>query len=79
MSHRESMSSVDTTWLRMDRPQNLMLIVGSGWWKARSLDRLDNQLAERQLTFGATATMKRGLPSAPREYTSSKLKEYTYL
>ncbi len=28
MSHRERMSSVDTTWLRMDRPNNLMMIVG---------------------------------------------------
>lgn len=28
MSHRESMSSVDTAWLRMDRPSNLMQIVG---------------------------------------------------
>ena len=28
MSHRERMSSVDTTWLRMDRPTNLMVILG---------------------------------------------------
>jgi len=27
MSRSERMSSVDTTWLRMDRPNNLMLIV----------------------------------------------------
>jgi len=27
MSHSERMSSVDTTWLRMDRPHNLMTIV----------------------------------------------------
>jgi diacylglycerol O-acyltransferase len=26
--HREKMSSVDTAWLRMDRPANLMMIVG---------------------------------------------------
>jgi len=28
MSQSERMSSVDTTWLRMDRPNNLMMIVG---------------------------------------------------
>ena len=28
MSTRERMSSVDTAWLRMDRPNNLMMIVG---------------------------------------------------
>ncbi len=27
MGHSERMSSVDTTWLRMDRPANLMMIV----------------------------------------------------
>src|SRR5512143_3015283 len=28
MSNRERISSVDTAWLRMDRPTNLMMIVG---------------------------------------------------
>ncbi|MEP7085108.1 MAG: wax ester/triacylglycerol synthase domain-containing protein, partial [Betaproteobacteria bacterium] len=28
MNKREKMSSVDTAWLRMDRPTNLMMIVG---------------------------------------------------
>jgi hypothetical protein len=28
MSQRERISSVDTAWLRMDRPTNLMMIVG---------------------------------------------------
>ena len=27
MTHSERMSSVDTTWLRMDRPTNLMMLV----------------------------------------------------
>ncbi len=27
MTHIERMTPVDTTWLRMDRPQNLMTIV----------------------------------------------------
>jgi WS/DGAT/MGAT family acyltransferase len=52
MSHRERMSSIDTTWLRMDRPQNLMIIVAV--WMLEGpveIDRLENQLAERQLTY----------------------------
>ena len=28
MAHSERMDPVDTTWLRMDRPTNLMVIVG---------------------------------------------------
>lgn len=28
MPRRERMSAVDTAWLRMDRPTNLMMIVG---------------------------------------------------
>ena len=52
MSHREEMSSVDTTWLRMDRPQNLMLIVAVWMLEGPvALDRLEKQLAERQLTY----------------------------
>ena len=52
MSHREPMSSVDTTWLRMDRPQNLMLIAtGPSSIQTATLDRLEKQLAERQLTY----------------------------
>jgi diacylglycerol O-acyltransferase / wax synthase len=52
MGHSERMSSVDTTWLRMDRPHNLMIIIGV--WILESpvaLDRLENQLAERHLTY----------------------------
>ena len=52
MSHSERMSAVDTTWLRMDRPHNLMLIVCV--WMVQgpvALDRLENQLAERLLTY----------------------------
>ena len=56
MSHREEMSSVDTTWLRMDRPQNLMLIVAVWMLEGPvALDRLENQLAQRQLTYAAIA------------------------
>jgi hypothetical protein len=28
MTHRERMTPIDTAWLRMDRPSNLMVIVG---------------------------------------------------
>src|SRR5271166_2520227 len=52
MSARERMSPVDTTWLRMDRPHNLMMIVAV--WVVEgpvALDRLENQLAERYLTY----------------------------
>ena len=52
MSRSERMSSVDTTWLRMDRPHNLMLIVAVWILEGPvALDRLENQLAERQLTY----------------------------
>jgi diacylglycerol O-acyltransferase / wax synthase len=51
MSHRESMSSVDTTWLRMDRSQNLMLIVAVWMVEGRvALKKLEDQIAE-MLTY----------------------------
>jgi diacylglycerol O-acyltransferase / wax synthase len=52
MSHRERMSSIDTTWLRMDRPENRMIIVAVWMLEGPvALDRLENQLAERMLTY----------------------------
>ncbi len=52
MSHSERISSVDTTWLRMDRPHNLMMIVAVWMLEGPvALDRLENQLAERYLTY----------------------------
>ena len=52
MSHSERMSSVDTTWLRMDRPENLMIIVAVWILEGPvALDRLENQLGERTLTY----------------------------
>ena len=52
MSHRESISSVDTTWLRMDRPHNLMIIIGVWMLEGPvAVDRLEKQLAERMLTY----------------------------
>ena len=52
MSDRERMSPVDTTWLRMDRPNNLMMIVAVWMLEGPvALDKLENQLAERQLTY----------------------------
>jgi WS/DGAT/MGAT family acyltransferase len=53
MSHSERMSSIDTTWLRMDRPNNLMMIIGVWILEGPvALDRLEKQIAERQLTYG---------------------------
>lgn len=48
MSHRERMSPVDVTWLRMDRPANLMVIVGVFVMEGPvALRRFEQQLAER--------------------------------
>ncbi len=52
MSHRERMSSVDTTWLRMDRPNNLMVIVGV--WMLEGpvdLERVETQIVEGLLSY----------------------------
>ena len=49
---RERMSSVDTAWLRMDRPSNLMMICGVLILGERvTLARLKTTLAERFLCF----------------------------
>ncbi len=52
MSHRERMSSVDTTWLRMDRPNNLMMIVGV-WMLEGPVDlsAVEAQIAEGLLSY----------------------------
>jgi diacylglycerol O-acyltransferase len=52
MSHRERMSSLDTTWLRMDRPNNLMMIVGV-WMLEGPVDakRVEEQIAEGLLSY----------------------------
>ncbi len=49
---REKISVVDTAWLRMDRPQNLMMICGVLQFRDRvSLARLRNVIGERFLSF----------------------------
>jgi WS/DGAT/MGAT family acyltransferase len=49
---REKISAVDTAWLRMDRPQNLMMICGVLLFRERlSLTRLRQVIAERFLVF----------------------------
>lgn len=52
MAHSERMSPVDTTWLRMDRPNNLMVIVGvlklAGPVKVKQLEKT---LADRLLVY----------------------------
>jgi diacylglycerol O-acyltransferase / wax synthase len=52
MSHSERMSPVDTTWLRMDRPTNLMVILGV--WVLEgpvALKKVEEQLAEGLLSY----------------------------
>ncbi len=48
MSRREKMSAVDTAWLRMDRPTNLMMILGVMVFARRmDFDRLRDTVAAR--------------------------------
>jgi diacylglycerol O-acyltransferase len=51
-SRREKISAVDTAWLRMDRPHNLMMICGVLMFRER-LDyaRVKREVAERFLVF----------------------------
>src|SRR5271166_3684218 len=52
MSRSERIAPVDTWWLRMDRPHNLMTIVTVWILEGPvALDRLENQLGERHLTY----------------------------
>jgi diacylglycerol O-acyltransferase / wax synthase len=49
---REKVSAVDTAWLRMDRPQNLMMICGVLLFRERvDVDRLKRLVEERFLVF----------------------------
>lgn len=49
---RERMSSVDTAWLRMDRPSNLMMICGVMIFRERvAFARLEKTLVDRFLRF----------------------------
>jgi hypothetical protein len=49
---RESMSSVDVAWLRMDRPSNLMVICGVLVLRERiSIARLRSTIAKRFLRY----------------------------
>ncbi len=52
MARREKLSAVDTAWLRMDRPANLMMICGVLMFDRRlSLARLRRVIDERFLVF----------------------------
>jgi len=52
VSKRENISAVDTAWLRMDRPANLMMICGVLTFERRlSLARLRAVIGERFLVF----------------------------
>ena len=49
---RVKISAVDTAWLRMDRPQNLMMICGVLLFREKlSLARLRKVIAERFVVF----------------------------
>src|SRR6478672_8565785 len=51
-NQRERMSSVDTAWLRMDRPSNLMMICGVLILSERvTLARLKSTISQRFLRF----------------------------
>ena len=51
-SRREKISAVDTAWLRMDRPHNLMMICGVLIFRERvALARLRRVIRERFLVF----------------------------
>ena len=52
MSHSERMSAVDTTWLRMDRPANPMMIVAV-WILERpvALDKVEKQIADGLMSY----------------------------
>ena len=53
MARSERMDSVDTTWLRLDRPNNPMQIVGLFMLAGPvDIDRLERTLAERLLAYG---------------------------
>jgi diacylglycerol O-acyltransferase / wax synthase len=52
MTHREKMSAVDTAWMRMDRPSNLMMICGVLGFAGRlDLATARRVVAERFLCF----------------------------
>jgi len=52
MTHSERMSSVDTTWLRMDGPANLMIIVGVWLLEGPvAVEKVEKQIAEGLLSY----------------------------
>ena len=52
MSQSERMSPVDTTWLRMDRPANLMMIVAVWLLEGPvALDKVEKQIADGFLSY----------------------------
>jgi diacylglycerol O-acyltransferase len=52
MTQRERISHVDTAWLRMDRPENLMQILGVMIFKGRiDAERFKRTVAQRMLRY----------------------------
>ena len=63
---REKMSSVDTAWLRMDRPSNLMMICGVMLFDERvSFERLKAVVRDRWLTFRRFRQRPVDIPGMP--------------
>jgi diacylglycerol O-acyltransferase len=52
MTQRERISPVDTAWLRMDRPENLMQILGVMIFEGRiNAERFKRTVAQRILRY----------------------------
>jgi len=52
MSHSERMSAVDTTWLRMERPANPMMIVGVWILEGPvAVDKVEKQIGEGHMSY----------------------------
>ena len=48
MTNRERISGVDTAWLRMEQPTNLMMIVGVKMFERRLVERDVRRILERR-------------------------------
>ena len=67
MNRREKISAVDTAWLRMDRPGNLMMICGVMFFRER-VDRLSAAVNALLKTTGTkTPAAKRARKAAARK------------
>ena len=72
MIHRERMSSVDTTWLRMDRPNNLMMIVGV-WMLEGPVDARSGRDSRSSTGCSATAATVSSSSARPPESSGATI------